>query len=326
MGGDSGNRPLTAEPRLASPWQPPERDPAAPGERPRWRQSPSGRLHADSERIWRGLHAHPFLRELAAGTLPLAKFRFFLEQDILYLADFARCLALGAAKSATEAELRYFATQLDAAINLELPNQRRVLDQVCQLGAPDRGGARGMAPANVAYTSFLLRVASQGGPLDIVAAILPCAWSYLEIAGRLAGHLAEHPVYREWVGFYLTDDVTALVREMREDFDEMARRGADSEGRRRELAGIFAMSSRLEGGFWQMAYTLDQWPDLRPGAAEGREPSGPASLAMATEHALTWASLTARERRGYDSGIWCTKYQISASQLSASRGGPSGAT
>lgn len=261
--------PGQAAPREAAPRQ------AAPGERPSWRQSPSGRLRADSEPIWRGLHAHPFLRELAAGTLPLAKFRFFLEQDVLYLADFARCLALGAAKSATEAELRYFATQLDGTINLELPNQRRVLEQVCRLGAPDHGGARGMAPANVAYTSFLLRVASQGGPLDIVAAILPCAWSYLEIAGRLAGQLAEHPVYREWVGFYLTDEVTTLVREMREDFDEMARRGADSEDRRRELAGIFGTSSRLEGGFWQMAYTLDQWPDLRPGAPDGPPPSVP---------------------------------------------------
>ena len=31
--------------------------------------------------------------------------------------------------------------------------------------------------------------------------------------------------------------------------------------RRRRLAEIFAMSSRLEGAFWEMAYTLDQWPD-----------------------------------------------------------------
>jgi thiaminase/transcriptional activator TenA len=277
MGGDTGSRPLTAEPREAVPpgpgtGRPDARSPAGefpPGEQApvdlaAWRRSPSGSLRAGSEQIWRGLHEHPFLRELAAGTLPLAKFRFFLEQDIMYLADFARCLALGAAKSATEAELRYFAAQLDGTINLELPNQRRVLQQVCRLGAPDHGGARGMAPANVAYTSFLLRVASQGGPLEIVAAILPCAWSYLEIAGRLAGHIAEHPVYREWVGFYLTDEATALVREMREDFDDMARRGADSEDRQRELAGIFGTSSRLEGGFWQMAYTLDQWPDLPP--------------------------------------------------------------
>lgn len=251
-----------------------------------WDRSASAALHRRSQRIWAGLHAHPFLRELATGSLPLEKFRVFLEQDIFYLADFARCIALGAAKSATRAQLAYFAKQLDGTINLELPNQERILGQVCGLGAADRGGSLGMAPANVAYTSFLLRVAGEGGPLDIVAAILPCAWSYTEIAGRLAGRLADHPVYRDWVGFYLTAEVGALVGEMRADFDEMARQAAPGPSARQHLADVFATSSRLEGNFWQMAYTLDQWPDLRLAAqptavdtAAGRRPAegtGPA--------------------------------------------------
>jgi thiaminase len=50
---------------------------------------------------------------------------------------------------------------------------------------------------------------------------------------------------------------------MRETFDEMTREDAVSDRKRRQLAEIFMMSSRLEGMFWQMAYTMDQWPDLR---------------------------------------------------------------
>src|SRR5262249_29708396 len=156
------------------------RPPAAAGE-----PSLSAELRGQSDRIWAGLHAHPFLGELSRGVLPLDRFRFFLEQDIMYLPDFARCIATGAAKSATEAELGFFAQQLDSTINLELPNQYRVLDQVCRLGAADRGGALGKAPANVAYTSFMLSVAAQGGPIEIMAAILPCAWSYAGTRGRL---------------------------------------------------------------------------------------------------------------------------------------------
>ncbi|HXZ71435.1 MAG TPA: hypothetical protein VEH31_11290, partial [Streptosporangiaceae bacterium] len=182
----------------------------------------SAELRDQSDRIWAGLHAHPFLSELARGVLPLEKFRFFVEQDVMYLPDFARCIAAGAAKSATEAELAFFARQLDSTINLELPNQYRVLDQVCRLGAADRGGALGKAPANVAYTGFMLGVAAQGGPLEIMAAILPCAWSYAEIAGRLADEIADHPVYRDWVGFYTTEEVLGLVGQMRQSFDEMA--------------------------------------------------------------------------------------------------------
>jgi thiaminase/transcriptional activator TenA len=222
----------------------------------------SGRLRARCDRIWAGLHAHPFLGELARGTLPLDRFRFFIEQDLLFLPAFARCMAMGAAKSAGDAELEFFTRQLDGVIRLEIPSNRRLLDQVISLGAQDRGGARGMAPANVAYTSFLLATAAAGGPLEITTAILPCSWSYIEIAAELKDQIADHPVYSDWVAFYLQDEEAELVRNMRETFDEMTRDGAVSDEKREQLAGIFMMSSRLEGRFWEMAYTLDQWPDL----------------------------------------------------------------
>ena len=238
----------------------------------------SARLRAQCDRIWAGLHAHPFLGELARGTLPLDRFRFFIEQDLLYLPAFARCMAMGAAKSASEADMEFFTRQLDGIIRLEIPSNRRLLDQVISLGAEDRGGSRAMAPANVAYTSFLLATAAAGGPLEITAAILPCSWSYVEIAEGLKDEIADHPVYADWVAFYLQEEEAALVRDMREAFDDMTRDGAVSKDKRRQLADIFMMSSRLEGMFWDMAYTLDQWPDLgSPGHWRGPRVKPPAS-------------------------------------------------
>src|ERR1700730_19372507 len=100
----------------------------------------SARLRDRCDRVWAGLHAHPFLGELARGTLPLDRFRFFLEQDLLYLPAFAKCMAMGAAKSATDAELEFFTRQLDGIIRLEIPSNRRRLDQVCSMGVQDPGG------------------------------------------------------------------------------------------------------------------------------------------------------------------------------------------
>ena len=114
-------------------------------------------LRAQCDRIWAGLHAHPFLGELTRGTLPLDRFRFFIEQDLLFLPDFARCMAMGAAKSGSEAELEFFSRQLDGIVRLEIPSNRRLLEQVIGLGAQDRGGSLGMAPANVAYTASCWR-------------------------------------------------------------------------------------------------------------------------------------------------------------------------
>jgi thiaminase (transcriptional activator TenA) len=223
----------------------------------------SALLRQQCDGIWAGLHAHPFLGELTRGTLPLDSFRFFIEQDLLFLPEFARCMAMGAGKSATEDELEFFTRQLDGIIRLEIPSNRRLLEQVIELGAEDRGGSLAMAPANLAYTRFLLATAAQGGPLEITAAILPCSWSYVEIARALKGELVPHPVYSDWVSFYLQEEEAELVLNMRETFDEMTREEAVSDRKRRQLAEIFMMSSRLEGMFWQMAYTLDQWPDLR---------------------------------------------------------------
>jgi thiaminase (transcriptional activator TenA) len=230
--------------------------------------SPEPALSADlriqCDHVWAGLHAHPFLREISRGTLPLDKFRFFIEQDIMFLAPFARCMAMGAAKARSEAELEFFTRQADGIIRLEIPNNRLLLEQLIMRGAEDHGGSLAMAPANLAYTSFLLATAAAGGPLEIIAAILPCSWSYIEIARNLKGEVVVHPVYSDWVSFYLSDEEDKLVMNMRQTFDDMARKeGPLSEFRRHELAEIFAMSSRLEGMFWEMAYTLEQWPDLR---------------------------------------------------------------
>ena len=126
-----------------------------------------------------------------------------------------------------------------------------------------------MAPANVAYTSFLLATAAAGGPLEITAAILPCSWSYIEIAEGLKDEIADHPVYSDWVAFYLQQEAADLVANMRATFDEMTRDGAVSDEKREQLAEIFTTSSRLERMFWDMAYTLDQWPDVGGGAGGG---------------------------------------------------------
>ena len=122
-----------------------------------------------------------------------------------------------------------------------------------------------MAPANVAYTSYMQSLAHRGGPLEIMASLLPCAWSYVEIATGLRESTdITHPVYGDWVGYFSMPTTVEMVDEMRRDFDAPRRRGGlVAEPVFATSAAIFATSSRLERGFWEMAYTIEQWPDLR---------------------------------------------------------------
>jgi len=226
----------------------------------------SDAFREESDPIWTVLHRHPFITELAEGTLPLDKFRFFLEQDNFYLEEYGRCLAMGAAKSRTERELRNFTVDLNQVLDAEIPSNRELLAKVIELGAEDRGGSIAMAPANVAYTSYMQALSLRGGPLDIMAALLPCSWSYVEIATALLERTdTTHPAYGGWIGYFSRPEVVDMVAQMRRDFDELIVHEATTEKRWRDIADIFATSSRLERGFWQMAYTVEQWPDLSDG-------------------------------------------------------------
>lgn len=223
--------------------------------------STSERLRAACDTVWRSLHEHPFIRELADGTLPPEKFRFFLEQDDFYLREYARCLAFGAGKATTERELRYFTADLNQVLDDELPSNRALLDRVIELGAEDRGGAREMAPATLAYTSYMNALALRGGPLEIMACLLPCAWSYVDIAtGIRSGERPAHPVYDGWIGYFSQPSTVALLTSMREDFDRLV--DEETSGPRiEELASTFRTSARLELSFWEMAYRCERWPD-----------------------------------------------------------------
>ncbi len=217
------------------------------------------RLRVNCAPVWESLHAHPFIRELAAGTLPLESFRFYVEQNLLYLPEYARAIAIGAAKARDANALRAFAAELTNITESEIPENRELLRRAVELGAEDRGGSACMAPATFAYTGFLVSTATKEGAAGIMAAIVPCTWSYGDISSRLIakGLVHDHPVYGEWIRFFGSPEYGQIVDRMRAHFDAIAEDADES-----RLAEIFTMSTRLERGFWDMAYGLEQWPDV----------------------------------------------------------------
>jgi thiaminase (transcriptional activator TenA) len=211
-------------------------------------------LRDGCEPAWSQLADHPFVRRLADGTLEPERFRFYLEQNLFYLPRYARVMALGVAKARDERELRLFAAALQQVIDVEIPENRELLGRVCELGAEDRGGADEPAPGALAYTSWLESVAGAGGTPEILAAVLPCTWSYGDIAKRLAPGAAPHPIYSDWLRFFAGDAYSDVVERMRRDTDELIG-DADLE----PLADIFRTGVRLERGFWDMAFGLADW-------------------------------------------------------------------
>ena len=214
----------------------------------------STRLREAAAPIWDACMKHPFVTGIGDGSLPVEKFRYYMLQDYLYLFDYAKVFALGVVKAKAPALMRTFAKNVDAILDGEMNIHRAYMRR---LGITEAQVAEVMpALDNISYTHYMLAVADQGGPMEIVAAILACSWSYAEIGQVLAKipGAAEHPFYGEWIRSYATDEYAQTNRALIELMDELAE-GA-SEAQIGALTDIFVRCSRYELAFWDMAWEV----------------------------------------------------------------------
>jgi thiaminase (transcriptional activator TenA) len=222
-------------------------------------RSPSETFRADCNALWRILPDHPFLKELQAGTLPLERFRFFLEQDIEFLQTMVRAVGIALSRARDETEMRLWIDKAALIVERELENERALLARVEeQTGRPE--GPVIQAPATVAFGGWLVSVAVRGEPIDLLVAAHPCVWSYAAIAVELEHDLVEHAIYSDWVRFFAGEEYTTAIEARTAALDKLL--APLSEARIEALSELFTMGTRLEVLFWDMAHGSTQWPDL----------------------------------------------------------------
>ena len=216
------------------------------------------RLYASAKEIWEGYHTHPFVTGIGDGTLPIEKFRYFMLQDYLYLYEYSRLFALGVVKADSHELMRTFAAMTESTLNGEMKTHQSYM---ARLGITEAEVAQAKtALVNSSYTNYMLSVGFSGGVLDILVAVLSCAWSYKLIGEKLAripGAIT-HPFYGEWIQSYVSDSYAAIVQE---NIDLVNLYGKDiSEETYRHLEDIFIRCSCYEGQFWEMSWNMDPAP------------------------------------------------------------------
>ena len=214
----------------------------------------SDRLREAAAPIWDACLRHPFVTGIGDGSLPVEKFQYYLLQDYLYLFDYARVFALGVVKARDMALMQTFTANLDAILGGEMEIHRAYMKE---LGIT-QAQVCAVRPAldNLSYTNYMLSVAHTGGPMEIVASILACSWSYAEIGQALAKipGAADHPFYGEWIRGYASEDYTATNQALIELMDQLADGAAEDQIA--HLTEIFVNCSRYELGFWDMAWEV----------------------------------------------------------------------
>lgn len=208
-------------------------------------------LHERCVPIWRQSADNPMVRAIGDGSLPRETFRYYFEQNILYLREYSRATSLVVAQAPDEEAIDLLGRFLRGGAEWELPMNHRFLERLG--GDPSSLSPTQMNSANYSYTRHLLSVASLGDCAEGLAAILPCPCGYTEFAKSMVTDIPDDPIYSEWIRRFAEDpDNDEILAELTQLLDRLV--DPTDEARMSRLTFIFQTSSRYEVMFWNAAY------------------------------------------------------------------------
>ncbi len=206
-------------------------------------RSVAERLRASGSETWNAAANHPMVTGIGDGSLPHDVFGYYFSQNIPYLWDYARAIALTISRAPDEASVGVLTKFLAQIVEVELPANLRFAERLQSPAAPRH-------PVGYAYTRHLLDSCSRFGIVTALSALLPCQWSYGEIGARLLSEQACHDeIYLDWIAMFSNDEYGALVDDTTRLIDRHAG-GADLG----QAQAAFDMSIAYERDFWSMAY------------------------------------------------------------------------
>ena len=202
-------------------------------------------------------HRHPFVLGIQNGTLDEAKFRYYIIQDYLYLGDYAKTFAIGMAKSKSIETTRLFSGYINVLTGSEMDIHRGYIGRFAVTHEEINSTPRALD--NLSYTSYMLRVAYEEGEIEILTAILSCAYSYEVIAKNIVKNnpsSIDHPLYGNWIKGYASDE---YAKENVLLLDTLNRLSSHyTEQQIKHLVDIFIACSRYELAFWEMSWHMNQ--------------------------------------------------------------------
>ncbi|HYE90992.1 MAG TPA: TenA family protein, partial [Terriglobales bacterium] len=173
-----------------------------------------------------------------------------------YLRDFARALAIAAAKAPKDDWIIMLSEHAANALRVERSLHETFFKDFGLSEA--EVAATPLAPTNTAYTSYLLAVAYGRSFHEALAALLPCYWIYWEVGKALERAGSRDPLFQRWIATYAAEEFAVVVRAVLEVTDTLASglTDADREAMRRH----FVTTSRYEWMFWDMGARMEAWP------------------------------------------------------------------
>lgn len=210
----------------------------------------SQQVWQQAQPIYQAILDHPFVAELAAGTLSRQRFMFYISQDSIYVGNYCRVLLHIASRLADSNHRKAFIDFAADGIAVEQSLHESYLadDSIARSTQP--------SPACLLYTSF---ESAQGfEPVEVeAAAILPCFWIYHETGQSILTKASDANPYHRWIATYADEAFARSTRLAIDICDTLAENTTPAI--RQQMTRAFLTAARMEWLFWDSAYNMQQW-------------------------------------------------------------------
>ena len=217
----------------------------------------SAELRREADPIFEAIFEHPFILGLASGRLKKEQLIHYVKQDYEYLNAFIQIYGIAISKCKNRKDMEMFHEQISFVLNSEVHPH----NNLCRAAGVEYESLQGypLAPSAHHYIRHMLTAAHEGTLGEILAVLLPCPWTYWEIGKKLMMDVQpdpSHPFY-DWICFY-GDRTDSITTKFCARLDEWAETAGKAE--KEKMKELFLQSCQLEYGFWEMAYTVEDWP------------------------------------------------------------------
>lgn len=213
-------------------------------------------LEATSE-IWEAYNNHPFVLGIQNGDLCKDKFKYYIMQDYLYLEEYAKTFAIGMAKATSPETTKIFSSYVNLLTGDEMDIHRGYMGKFQVTREELDSMPRSLD--NLSYTSYMLRVAYEESEVEILAAILSCAYSYEVIAKNIVKNNPDsvnHEFYGDWIKGYISENYSNGNIILIDIFNKLTENYTEKQIK--HLIDIFVACSRYELAFWEMSWNMSK--------------------------------------------------------------------
>lgn len=208
---------------------------------------------------WRAYTKHPFVMQLADGSLKQPCFLHYLKQDFLFLKQYARAYALAIYKANTLADMRKALPSVQALLDSEI-NHHITYCKKWNLTETDLE-AEDEDFGTVAYTRYVLDAGMTGNLVDLYVALAPCSIGYAEIGRSLIqdkNTKREGNEFISWIDLYSGQEFQQSVIESTQHFDQLLTEIDINSQRGQHLIKVFRTATRMEVAFWQQGLDTEK--------------------------------------------------------------------